>query len=131
MKTIKYYTQEELEKLFKAVKKSNSKYWLRDYCIFRTTYRCGLRASEVGLLSLGDYNRQTGELYCKRLYGSERGALSFGLPIPPKRGLSTDSGAINEAIAITAITRPLAKIAEGFLFTCAGQDRSRTPRCSE
>ena len=75
MKTIKYYTQEELEKLFKAVKKSNSKYWLRDYCIFRTTYRCGLRASEVGLLSLGDYNRQTGELYCKRVKNSQNNTI--------------------------------------------------------
>jgi site-specific recombinase XerD len=38
--------------------------------IFRIAYRCGLRASEIALIKLQDYNSLKGELYCKRLKGS-------------------------------------------------------------
>ncbi len=68
--TIKYFTQDELKRLFKTIQKSNDRHALRNLCIFRVAYRCGLRASEVGLLKLEYYNKLKGELYCKRLKGS-------------------------------------------------------------
>ncbi len=75
MQKIKYFTQKELAKLFKVIKRSGTNYCLRDYCIFRVAYRCGLRASEVGLVTLADYNRQAGELYCKRLKSSQNNTI--------------------------------------------------------
>lgn len=68
--TIKYFTQAELKKLFKVIEQSESKYSLRDLLIFRLAYRCGLRASEIGLITLQNYNKNTKELFCKRLKGS-------------------------------------------------------------
>lgn len=68
--TIKYFTQTELKKLFRAIEQSNGKYSLRDLLIFRLAYRCGLRASEIGLITLQNYNKNTKELFCKRLKGS-------------------------------------------------------------
>lgn len=68
--TIKYFTQPELKKLFMIIEKSNKKYSLRDLLIFRLAYRCGLRATEIGLITLQNYNKNTQELYCKRLKGS-------------------------------------------------------------
>lgn len=68
--TIKYFTQPELKKLFKVIEKSKGKYSLRDLLIFRLAYRCGLRATEIGLITLQNYNKNTKELYCKRLKGS-------------------------------------------------------------
>ncbi|MBA1334073.1 MAG: Tyrosine recombinase xerD [Firmicutes bacterium] len=72
MKEIKYFTQEELRRIFRCIegKKETSKYWLRNLCIFRVAYRCGLRASEIGLIKRSDYNSRTGEIYCRRLKGS-------------------------------------------------------------
>lgn len=68
--TIKYFTQSELKKLFRAIEQSNGKYSFRDLLIFRLAYRCGLRATEIGLITKGNYNKNTKELYCKRLKGS-------------------------------------------------------------
>lgn len=68
--TIKYFTQLELKKIFKVIENSCSKYSLRDLLIFRLAYRCGLRATEIGLITRGNYNKNTKELYCKRLKGS-------------------------------------------------------------
>lgn len=68
--TIRYLTQGELRRLFNAVKISDDKHALRNLCIFRVAYRCGLRASEIGLLKLEYYNKSKGELFCKRLKNS-------------------------------------------------------------
>lgn len=69
-KKIKYFTQEEAKSLFKAIINLDNIHAVRDLAIFRVTYRCGLRASEIGLIKLEDYNASKGELYCKRLKGS-------------------------------------------------------------
>lgn len=68
--TIKYLSQKELKNLFNEICNSTSKYKTRDLAIFRVAYCCGLRASEIGLINYGNYNKNTGELYCKRLKGS-------------------------------------------------------------
>lgn len=68
--TIKYFNQKDLKKLFNTIGKSNNKYALRDLTICRVAYRCGLRVTEIGLIDIENYNKFTGELYCKRLKGS-------------------------------------------------------------
>jgi len=67
---VKYLTQEETKDLFKAIISLDSTHAVRDLAIFRVAYRCGLRASEIGLIKLEDYNASKGVLYCKRLKGS-------------------------------------------------------------
>ncbi|WML36189.1 tyrosine-type recombinase/integrase [Clostridium sp. OS1-26] len=67
---IKYLTQQEAKNLFNAIISLESVHAIRDLSIFRVAYRCGLRASEIALIKLEDYNASKGELYCKRLKGS-------------------------------------------------------------
>ena len=69
-KKIKYFSQEETKSLFNAIINLNNIHAVRDLAIFRVAYRCGLRASEIALIKLEDYNASKGELYCKRLKGS-------------------------------------------------------------
>ncbi|OOM16401.1 tyrosine-type recombinase/integrase [Clostridium saccharobutylicum] len=72
---IKYLTQKEALSLFNSIENSNSCHSIRDLAIFRLAYRCGLRASEISLLKLQDYNILKGEIYCKRLKGSSNNTL--------------------------------------------------------
>lgn len=68
--TIKYLTQKELERFFKAIKDSNNKFWLRDLTAFTIIYLCGLRASELQYITLESYNPNAKEIHIKRLKGS-------------------------------------------------------------
>lgn len=72
---IKYLTQKEALSLFNSIENSHSSHSIRDLAIFRLAYRCGLRASEISLLKLQDYNMSKGEIYCKRLKGSNNNTL--------------------------------------------------------
>ena len=72
---IKYLTQQEATRLFNAIEYSEGIHTIRDLAIFRVAYRCGLRASEISLLKLEDYNMIKGELYCKRLKGSSNNTI--------------------------------------------------------
>lgn len=72
---IKYLTQQEATRLFNAIECSEGIHTIRDLAIFRVAYRCGLRASEISLLKLEDYNMIKGELYCKRLKGSSNNTI--------------------------------------------------------
>lgn len=74
---IKFFTQEELRRIFKTIEKSGGKHKTRNMAIFRVAYRCGLRASEIGLIQLQDYNKVKSELYCKRLKGSLNNTLKL------------------------------------------------------
>ena len=76
---IKYLTQKETHSLFCAIKDSNTSHSFRDLAIFRIAYRCGLRASEIALLTVQDYNSSKGELYCKRLKGSNNNTLRLDI----------------------------------------------------
>ncbi len=58
---IKYLTEEEIKRLFAAISS------VRDRAIFRLAYHRGLRASEVGLLQMSDYQPAAGRLYVHRL----------------------------------------------------------------
>lgn len=72
---IKYLSQQETRSLFAAIENYGSIHVIRDLAIFRVTYRCGLRASELALIKLEDYNQAKGELYCKRLKGSSNNTI--------------------------------------------------------
>ena len=65
--TIKFLTQDETRRLFKAIKK------LRDRAVFFTAYRHGLRASEVSLLHRTDLDLKAGRISIQRLKGSISG----------------------------------------------------------
>lgn len=67
---IKYFTNKELKAFFKAIEKDNSKYRVRNECIFKLAYYCALRVSEVALIHVDDFNNSRNEIYCRRLKGS-------------------------------------------------------------
>ena len=72
--TVKFLTESELGALFKAI---TSK---RDTCIFRLAYHRGLRASEVGLLTLEDLdraNQREWSLFVRRLKGGKSGRFAL------------------------------------------------------
>ncbi|WP_055668887.1 tyrosine-type recombinase/integrase [Desnuesiella massiliensis] len=73
--TIKYFTQNEMKKLLDAITSSDGKHAIRDLAIFRAAYRCGLRASEVSMIKLENYNSKKGELFCNRLKGSKSNTI--------------------------------------------------------
>lgn len=60
-RNIKYLTDEELSRLFSAITSP------RDRAIFRLAYCRGLRASEVGLLQVSDYQPMRGRIYVHRV----------------------------------------------------------------
>ena len=72
---IKYFTQKEAIDFFNAIEAEEGIHKLRNMAIFRVAYRCGLRASEISLIKLEDYNISKGELYCKRLKGSSNNTI--------------------------------------------------------
>src|SRR5579862_6227539 len=59
-----YLQPEELERFWRVIIS------VRDRAIFRVAYHAGLRASEVGLLELRDYDGRTDRVYVHRLKGS-------------------------------------------------------------
>lgn len=67
---IKYFTEDELNKLFKAIANSQDKHKVRNEALFKIGYYCALRASEISLLKVSYFNTSKNELYCKRLKGS-------------------------------------------------------------
>lgn len=73
--TIKYLSSKELEKLFRVIANDDTKYRLRNLCIFKIGFYCGLRASEIGLIAVSDFNKDTRDLYCKRLKGSNNNTI--------------------------------------------------------
>ena len=72
---VKYLTQQETKSLFDVINSIDSVHTVRNLAIFRIAYRCGLRASEIALIRLEDYNAVKGELYCKRLKGSSNNTI--------------------------------------------------------
>lgn len=64
---VQYLTEEEIERLFAAIRSP------RDLAIFRVAYHRGLRASEIGLLQLSDYDQKSDRLTVRRLKGSRGG----------------------------------------------------------
>lgn len=63
---IKFFTPDELRRLLSLVKKESN----RDYALFLTAYRHGLRASEIGLLQVSDLDFRRMQVRVHRLKGS-------------------------------------------------------------
>ena len=59
--------EEEMGRFFKAIDST------RDRAIFRLMYHAGLRASEIGLVEMRDYQPRTDRLMVNRLKGSNSG----------------------------------------------------------
>jgi integrase len=64
---IKYLSEEQIEQFFSQIHSP------RDLSIFRVIYHRGLRASEVGLLQLSDWNQERDRIRFSRLKGSNGG----------------------------------------------------------
>lgn len=62
-----YLTEEEIERFFAVIKNP------RDTAIFRLAYHRGLRASELGMIQLGDYREKARRIMIRRLKGSNSG----------------------------------------------------------
>jgi integrase len=62
-----YLQPEEVERFFRVIDSP------RDRALFRLMYHAGLRASEVGILQLRDYNPRTERIFIHRLKGSNSG----------------------------------------------------------
>ena len=73
-RVIRYLTRGEIEAFFREIKS------VRDRAIFRLTYHRGLRASEVALLQLGDWDQREGVLLVHRLKGSKSAPYTL-LPV--------------------------------------------------
>lgn len=76
---IKYLKKKELKKLFNVIENSKweRKFYLRDLVIFNLAYYCWLRISELSLLKLENYNKETWQLYVKRLKGSNNSNITL------------------------------------------------------
>lgn len=72
---IKYFNDSELKKLFSTIEGSIGKNQMRDEAIFKIGYYCALRASEISMINVDDYNNLRDELYCKRLKGSNNNTI--------------------------------------------------------
>jgi integrase len=64
---IQYLEPEELDRLLASVRRWGGK---RDTAIWTVGYWRGLRASEVGMLQVGDFSPDAGRLYVRRVKGS-------------------------------------------------------------
>lgn len=63
---IKYLTKEEMKRVFKVIRESESKYALRDEVLFRVGFETACRVSEMGLFKVKDFNQDTRDIYCRR-----------------------------------------------------------------
>ena len=66
-KEIKFLTEDEIGRLFSVISA------VRDRAMFQIAYRAGLRASEIGILQLRDYDPKAAKIFVHRLKGSNSG----------------------------------------------------------
>lgn len=78
-KHFKYLTKKQLDKLFKSIESSRdfNKYYLRDLALFNIAYYCWLRISEISLIKLDQYNKDSWEIYIKRLKWSNNSTITL------------------------------------------------------
>lgn len=67
MKEIGYLLPHETTDLFTEIKNEKGKNATRNLAIFEIAIYAGLRASEIRLIRIGDYDPQRQQIYCKRL----------------------------------------------------------------
>lgn len=66
---IKFLSKKQLTKLFNSIEKTKeiNKFYLRDLTMFHLAYYCWLRISEISMIRRENYNKQTKEIYIRRL----------------------------------------------------------------
>jgi len=76
---IKYLTKKQIKKLFNSIEntKKVNKFWLRDLSIFNLSYYCWLRISEISLIKCENYNKETWEIYIRRLKWSNNSTITL------------------------------------------------------
>lgn len=67
MSTIKFLKQEEKGRLFGSVDTDERRHAVRNRAIIYLAEYCGLRATEVCLLKMDDYDTLQSSIYCTRL----------------------------------------------------------------
>jgi len=66
-KKLSFLSEQDIERLFSVIPS------IRDRAIFRLAYHAGLRASELGMLELRDYDAKADRIFIHRLKGSHSG----------------------------------------------------------
>lgn len=77
MTKIKFLFEDEVNRLFKAIDADTAKHHLRNKAIFYIAKYCGLRASEISLLKISDYDVKNQSLFCSRLKNSKSNILKI------------------------------------------------------
>lgn len=77
---LRFLTQREKTELFKAMAKDKGRYASRNRAIFYLSEYCALRASEIGLITLSDFDRTKKTIFCRRLKGSKNNTLKIVNP---------------------------------------------------
>lgn len=99
-KTIKFLTEAETRELYRVIDQDSGKYAIRNRAIFYLGKYCALRASEIGLLRIDDYDPDRNAIYCRRLKNGASNKLRI---VDPQV-----SNALNEYIALrNSPLRPL------------------------
>lgn len=78
---IKFLTPEERTLLFNIIAQDKSLHAQRNKAIFFVAKYCALRASEIGLIQLHDYNAISHSIYCRRVKGSNSNTIKIVDPI--------------------------------------------------
>ena len=64
---IKFLTSAELKEFYQVIDKDSGTNAVRNRAIFYLGKYCALRASEIGLLRIDDYNPERQTIFCRRL----------------------------------------------------------------
>ena len=70
MSNVKYLNERETRELFQKISGSANRHAVRNRAIFQTAKYCALRAGEIGMLRIGDYDMEKHQLFCTREKGS-------------------------------------------------------------
>jgi integrase/recombinase XerD len=74
---VKFLFEDETKRLYTAINNDTSRHQCRNKAIFYIAKYCALRASEVSLLRMSDYDVQNKLLFCSRLKNSKNNVLKI------------------------------------------------------
>lgn len=76
-KTIKFLTSTEWRELYRTMENDTGTNAIRNRAIFNLGKYCALRASEIGLLRIDDYNHENQTIHCRRLKNGNSNTLKI------------------------------------------------------
>lgn len=74
---IKYLSESEITRFLEYIKADS----FRNYAIFLLAYQHGLRASEIGVLKIGDYDKEDRRIYIRRIKGGISATYKISLEL--------------------------------------------------